>query len=83
MIVFFRVHDSDGEFLLIEAANHLPKWLNPETATNRVSVETNAILSHPYPRSYKPALLARLPRRERYTSLVCTDDHHECSLFSR
>jgi len=31
------VHDSDGEFLLIEAADQLPKWLNPDTAENRVS----------------------------------------------
>lgn len=32
-----RVYDTDGEFLLIEAANTLPKWLNPEVAENRVS----------------------------------------------
>lgn len=31
-----RVYDTDGEFLLIEAANALPKWLNPEIAENRV-----------------------------------------------
>ena len=31
------VTDSDGQFLLIEAAHHLPKWLKPETSTNRVS----------------------------------------------
>ncbi|PSR85482.1 SGT1-like protein [Coniella lustricola] len=28
--LWVRVSDSDGEFLLIEAANVLPKWLNPE-----------------------------------------------------
>ncbi|WOG92128.1 hypothetical protein DCAR_0311387 [Daucus carota subsp. sativus] len=33
-----RVHDSDGEFLLIEAAVHLPKWLNPNTSVNRVFI---------------------------------------------
>lgn len=33
-----RVWDSDGEFLLIESAFHLPKWLNPETSTNRVFI---------------------------------------------
>ena len=33
----YRVQDGDGEFLLIEAANSLPKWMNPETAGNRVS----------------------------------------------
>lgn len=33
-----RVIDSDGEFLLVEAAEALPKWLNPEVAENRVSI---------------------------------------------
>lgn len=33
-----RVWDSDGEFLLIEAAYHLPKWVNPETSVNRVFI---------------------------------------------
>ncbi|XP_019363327.1 PREDICTED: protein ecdysoneless homolog [Gavialis gangeticus] len=31
-----RVDDNDGEFLLIEAADFLPKWLNPENSANRV-----------------------------------------------
>lgn len=31
-----RVEDNDGEFLLIEAADYLPKWLNPDTSENRV-----------------------------------------------
>ncbi|NXA47931.1 ECD protein, partial [Nothocercus julius] len=30
------VQDNDGEFLLIEAADFLPKWLNPENSDNRV-----------------------------------------------
>lgn len=30
------MEDNDGEFLLIEAADYLPKWLNPETSENRV-----------------------------------------------
>lgn len=33
---WIRIHDTDGEFLLIEAANSLPKWLNPEIAENRI-----------------------------------------------
>lgn len=32
-----RVHDVDGEFLLIEAADYLPSWANPENCENRVS----------------------------------------------
>ncbi|XP_018426908.1 PREDICTED: protein ecdysoneless homolog isoform X3 [Nanorana parkeri] len=31
-----RVEDNDGEFLLIEAADILPKWLKPENSCNRV-----------------------------------------------
>ena len=34
---FKSVKDNDGEFLLIEAANFLPKWLEPENCENRVS----------------------------------------------
>ncbi|XP_010938622.1 protein ecdysoneless homolog [Elaeis guineensis] len=33
-----RVWDSDGEFLLIEAAFSLPRWLDPDTSTNRVFI---------------------------------------------
>ncbi|XP_063020341.1 protein ecdysoneless homolog [Melospiza melodia melodia] len=29
------IDDNDGEFLLIEAADFLPKWLNPESSENR------------------------------------------------
>ncbi|KAL8127519.1 protein ecdysoneless homolog isoform X2 [Apium graveolens] len=36
--VSIRVFDTDGEFLLIEAAVHLPKWLNPSTSVNRVFI---------------------------------------------
>jgi hypothetical protein len=31
-----QIEDSDGDFLLIEAAEYLPKWLNPNTSKNRV-----------------------------------------------
>lgn len=33
-----RVVDADGEFMLIEAAEHLPQWANPETCSNRVNL---------------------------------------------
>lgn len=33
-----RINDSDGEFLLIEAANVLPVWANPETCQDHVFV---------------------------------------------
>ncbi|KAA3675906.1 uncharacterized protein DEA37_0011237 [Paragonimus westermani] len=34
--VVIQVSDDDGEFLLIETAEGLPKWINPENAVNRV-----------------------------------------------
>ncbi|KAL1462953.1 hypothetical protein WDU94_014750 [Cyamophila willieti] len=34
--IVIRVWDSDGEFLLIEAADHLPSWCNPESCSERV-----------------------------------------------
>lgn len=34
--VWIRVWDGDGDFLLIEAANALPKWLEPSIAEHRV-----------------------------------------------
>lgn len=33
-----RIEDNDGEFLLIEAADYLPKWLDPDNSANRVSI---------------------------------------------
>ncbi|KAF9601623.1 hypothetical protein IFM89_021089 [Coptis chinensis] len=36
--ISIRVWDSDGEFLLIEAAFSLPKWINPENSGNRVFI---------------------------------------------
>lgn len=34
--LWVKVTDSDGEFLLVEAAATLPSWLEPEVANNRV-----------------------------------------------
>ncbi|KAL0260152.1 hypothetical protein SLS55_005898 [Diplodia seriata] len=47
---WIRLYDTDGEFLLIEAANTLPKWLNPEVAENRVSSLTTTN-EHSYSRT--------------------------------
>lgn len=35
--VWAKVGDSDGQFLLVEAAGVLPAWLEPDIADNRVS----------------------------------------------
>lgn len=34
--VWCRIYDNDGDFLLIEAADQLPGWLDPDIAENRV-----------------------------------------------
>jgi len=44
---WIRIYDTDGEFLLIEAANALPKWLNPEVAENRVWINNYRLLIIP------------------------------------
>lgn len=36
--LIIRLWDSDGEFLLIEAADHLPKWCNPESCFEKVII---------------------------------------------
>ncbi|KAL8652954.1 MAG: hypothetical protein Q9210_002379 [Variospora velana] len=46
-----RVFDSDGEFLLIEAADALPRWLNPEVAENRVWINSGKLLIVPKARA--------------------------------
>ncbi|RZF40264.1 hypothetical protein LSTR_LSTR007464 [Laodelphax striatellus] len=38
-----RVVDSDGEFLLIEAANFLPKWASPENCDQRVYIYEGSV----------------------------------------
>ncbi|KAF2650772.1 SGT1-domain-containing protein [Lophiostoma macrostomum CBS 122681] len=44
---WIRIYDTDGEFLLIQAANALPKWLNPEVAENRVWINSHHLLIIP------------------------------------
>eukprot|EP00268_Persea_americana_P032851 TRINITY_DN3244_c1_g2_i3.p1 TRINITY_DN3244_c1_g2~~TRINITY_DN3244_c1_g2_i3.p1 ORF type:complete len:668 (-),score=166.30 TRINITY_DN3244_c1_g2_i3:548-2551(-) len=38
-----RACDADGEFLLIEAAFHLPRWISPSTTPNRVFIRRGAL----------------------------------------
>jgi len=48
---WIRVVDADGEFLLIEAANALPKWLNPEVADYRVWINKGQLRIIPLERN--------------------------------
>lgn len=53
------VEDSDGEFLLIEAANSLPRWLTPENADNRVFLHKG--LLHIIPQASHPGQVGIYP----------------------
>lgn len=44
-----RVWDDDGEFLLIEAAYVLPRWLKPETSRNRIWIHRGQLHIIPLP----------------------------------
>lgn len=46
-----RVWDNDGEFLLIEAAYSLPRWLKPEVAVNRVWLHGGRVHLVPLPKT--------------------------------
>ena len=45
--IWVTIVDTDGQFLLIEAANALPKWLNPEVADFRVWINSGKLLIIP------------------------------------
>lgn len=51
-----RIEDNDGEFLLIEAADFLPKWLDPENSANRVFLHRGELCIIPLPK--KPAVVS-------------------------
>ncbi|TKA75035.1 hypothetical protein B0A49_02182 [Cryomyces minteri] len=53
---WIRVYDTDGEFLLIEAANALPRWLNPEIAENRVWLHSGQLRVIPLQQPPTPAV---------------------------
>ena len=54
------VWDNDGSFLLIEAANTLPKWLKPEVAGRRVWVHQGRLHIIPLPSQAQPAIPVQL-----------------------
>eukprot|EP00887_Chlorella_sp_A99_P006906 scaffold2.g6906.t1 len=56
-----RAWDNDGEFLLIEAAYFLPRWLKPESAQNRVWLARGAFHLLPPPRVAGDATLPPSP----------------------
>eukprot|EP00249_Psilotum_nudum_P019491 c27281_g1_i2 orf=101-2215(+) len=57
--VSIRTWDMDGEFILIEAAYHIPRWLKPENSWNRVFIRQGWLHILPMPSS--PAEIYQLP----------------------
>lgn len=53
------VVDNDGQFLLIEAALVIPRWIKPENTKNRVWIHKGNIHIIPLPRT--PAELTLVP----------------------
>jgi hypothetical protein len=53
--IYVQIEDADGEFMLVEAALHIPSWLEPETAQNRVFLYLGEI--HVLPPPTNPAEL--------------------------
>ncbi len=51
-----RIWDNDGDFVLIEAAYSLPKWLKPETSKNRVWLLNGQLHVIPLPNRHYPTL---------------------------
>lgn len=67
-----RVYDNDGEFLLIEAAVYLPKWLNPSTSVNRVFLRGGRLCVVPKSKfASSPDLLEALCFLRDYGESLC------------
>ncbi|KAJ3531640.1 hypothetical protein NM688_g7544 [Phlebia brevispora] len=60
--VVISVFDSDGEFLLIEAAEQLPAWVTPSNAENRVWIYSSHL--HLVPLSHVSAPSSKRRRRD-------------------
>ncbi|AWP13815.1 putative protein SGT1 [Scophthalmus maximus] len=54
-----RVEDNDGEFILIEAADYLPKWLNPDTSELRVFLYKGELHILPCPTKSSPVGISK------------------------
>ncbi|KAG8953323.1 hypothetical protein FRC04_002733 [Tulasnella sp. 424] len=58
------VYDNDGEFLLIEAAQHLPNWVTPENAENRVWIYQSNLHLVPLEHISPPSASSKTSRRK-------------------
>lgn len=73
---WIRIYDSDGEFLLIEAAKALPKWLNPEVAENRVWIYNHRLLIIPLGKQEEPGPLTQKDVLQILTDTPARPQHY-------
>jgi hypothetical protein len=74
-----QVWDNDGEFLLIEAAYALPRWLSPENATSRVWLRSGALHVVPLPSAKNPDLPAFPTLAQAHKVYAGAGRMHQCS----
>lgn len=69
-----RIEDNDGEFLLIEAADFLPKWLDPDNSVNRVFFHHGKLCIIPAPRKHEASswLPTRPPTVPQALNIIST-----------
>ncbi|KAG8946272.1 hypothetical protein FRC00_009695, partial [Tulasnella sp. 408] len=58
------VYDTDGEFLLIEAAQHLPNWVTPDNSENRVWIYQSNLHLIPLEHISPPSASSKNSRRK-------------------
>ena len=78
-----RIEDNDGEFLLIEAADFLPKWLDPDNSANRVSISKfrKFIKVKPCCIIFICIWILSMPSMETISLCRCFSTKGSCALF--
>ena len=67
-----RVWDNDGDFLLIEAAYSLPRWLNAETSSNRIWIQAGQVHIVPLPNKHFRTV-PPTPTVQQAFQIVCSE----------
>ena len=81
--VICTVEDEDGQFLLIEAAHHIPPWLEPHNSDNRVFVKGGKL--HLIPLPSNPSQMLFIPSQPDLASsleLLVSPENKEGSIES-
>ncbi|CAM8881615.1 unnamed protein product [Rhodiola kirilowii] len=81
--VSVRVWDTDGEFLLIEAAFYLPRWIDPENSENRVFVRGGDVHIVPRDKLQNPSLIESLSFLVRFEDKCRASEKVQMSIKNR